>query len=116
MTSFSLNKICLTLSAPVCELGHLPQRGRQGCHKKQKEERLHTFPPLAALLALFNSDDCPALVLTASLAGAMGHAESTAVGALDDIGSGELPNGRTPLVTSLSRYFSFWDCHVDTSC
>lgn len=84
--------------------------------KKQKEEGLHTFPPLAALLALFNSDDCPALVLTASLADTMGHAESTAVGALDDIGSGELPNGRTPLVTSLSRYFSFWDCHVDTSC
>ena len=82
----------------------------------QKEEGLHTFPPQAALLALFNSDDCPALVLTASLAGTMGHAESTAVGALDDIGSGELPNGRTPLVTSLSRYFSFWDCHVDTSC
>ena len=82
----------------------------------QKEERLHTFPPQAFLLALFNSDDGTTLVLTAGLTSAMRHAESAAVGALYDIGCGELPYGRTSLITSLSRYFSFWDCHVDTSC
>ena len=66
--------------------------------------------------ALLNLDDRTALVLTAGLADAMGHAEFAAVGALDEIGSGELPDGRTSLVTSLTRYFSFRDCHVDTSC
>ena len=68
----------------------------------QKEERLLTFPPQAFLLALFNSDDGTTLVLTAGLTSAMRHAESAAVGALYDIGSGELPYGRTSLVTSLS--------------
>ena len=68
----------------------------------QKEERLHTFPPQAFLLALFNSADGTTLVLTAGLTSAMRHAESAAVGALYDIGSGELPYGRTSLVTSLS--------------
>ena len=59
-------------------------------------------PPHAVLLALLDGDDLTALVLTAGLAHAMGHAELTAVGALHDIGSGELPHGRTSLVTSLS--------------
>ena len=73
------------------------------------------FPPQAFLLALLNIDDRTALVLTAVLASTVRHAELAAVGALDDSGSGELPGRRTSLVTSLSRYFSFWDCHVDTS-
>ena len=81
---------------------------------KQKEEGPNTFPPQASLV-LLNIDDCTALVLTASLAGAVRHAESAAVGALYYAGSGELPHGRPSLVTSLSGYFSFWDCHVDTS-
>ena len=54
------------------------------------------------LLAFFNSDDATTLVLTAGLAGAVRHAECTAVGALDYAGSGELPVGRTSLVTSLT--------------
>jgi len=70
---------------------------------------------LKLLLVLLNIDDDTALILTASLASTMGHAESTAVGALYDAGSGELPHGRPSLITSLSGYFSFWDCHVDTS-
>ena len=70
---------------------------------------------LKLLLVLLNIDDYTALVLTASLAGAVRHAESAAVGALYYAGSGELPHGRPSLVTSLSGYFSFWDCHVDTS-
>ena len=81
---------------------------------KQKEEGPNTFPPQASLV-LLNIDDCTALVLTANLAGAVRHAESAAVGALYYAGSGELPHGRPSLVTSLSGYFSFWDCHVDTS-
>jgi hypothetical protein len=54
------------------------------------------------LLALLNSDDGTAIILTAGLASTMRHAESAAVGALYHIGSGELPNGRTSLITSLS--------------
>ena len=82
---------------------------------KFEEEQADASPPQASLLALLNSDDCTAIVLTAGLASTMRHAESAAVGALYHIGSGELPNGRTSLITSLSGYFSFWDCHVDTS-
>jgi hypothetical protein len=59
-------------------------------------------PPQAVLLALINIDDYAALVLSASLANAVGHAECAAVGALDDAGSFELPSGRTSLVTSLA--------------
>ena len=45
----------------------------------------------------------------------MGQNECTAVRALHDVGSRELPVGRTSLVTTLSGHFSFRDCHVDTS-
>ena len=68
------------------------------------------------LLAFLNIDDRTALVLSAGLARMMGHAERAAVGALYDAGGRELPGGRTSHVTSLTRYFSFRDCHVDTSC
>ena len=54
------------------------------------------------LLGLLNGDDRAALVLSASLASAVGHAECAAVGTLDDAGSFELPSGRTSLVTSLA--------------
>ena len=60
-----------------------------------------TSPPQAVLL-LCDIDDLTALVLTASLASAVGHAECAAVGALYDAGSFKLPSGRTSLVTSLS--------------
>lgn len=60
-------------------------------------------------------NDSAAVILPTALAGTVGHAERPAVGASDHIGSNELPSGRTPLVTPLSGYFSFWDCHVDTS-
>ena len=68
------------------------------------------------LLALFYVDDRTAVILSASRASAVRHNQFAAVGACYQLGSGELPNGRAPLVTSLSRDFSFWDCHVvDTS-
>jgi hypothetical protein len=70
-------------------------------HEKQKEVRPLAFPPLSSLLALLDIDDSAAFVLTACLAGAMRHAECSAVGALDDAGCCELPSGRTPFVTSL---------------
>ena len=73
-----------------------------------------TSPPQAVLL-LCDIDDLTALVLTASLASAVRHAECAAVGALYDAGCFELPGRRTSLIASLTRYFSFWDCHVDTS-
>ena len=72
-------------------------------------------PPKAFLLALLDADDLTAIVLSTSLASTMGHTECAAVGALDDCGSIQLPDGRTSLVTSLTRYFSLRDCHVDTS-
>ena len=90
--------------------------GMQLASSDQSKRRKGQTPfLLKLLLVLLNIDDYTALVLTASLASTMGHAESTAVGALYDAGSGELPHGRTSLITSLSGYFSFWDCHVDTS-
>ena len=68
------------------------------------------------LLALFYVDDRTAVILSASRASAVRHNQFAAVGACYQLGSGELPNGRAPLITSLSRDFSFWDCHiVDTS-
>jgi len=70
--------------------------------EKAKGRKADAFLPQAFLLAFLNLDDCTALVLTASLAGAMRHAEGSAVGALDDAGGLELPSGRTSLVTSLS--------------
>ena len=87
----------------------------RACSDQSKRRKGQTPFLLKLLLVLLNIDDDTALVLTASLASTMGHAESTAVGALYDAGSGELPHGRTSLITSLSGYFSFWDCHVDTS-
>ena len=70
--------------------------------KKSFRRRGENLSSSSFSLAFFNSDDCPTLVLTAGLTSAMRHAESAAVGALYDIGSGELPYGRTSLVTSLS--------------
>jgi len=68
-------------------------------------KRRKGFSPLLLklfLLALLNIDDLTALVLTASLASTMGHAECAAIGALDYAGSFQLPSRRTSLVTSLS--------------
>ena len=92
-----------------------PVSGLSAFRAYAKGGKVLPFPPQAFLLALLNIDDRTALVLTAVLASTVRHAELAAVGALDDSGSGELPGRRTSLVTSLSRYFSFWDCHVDTS-
>ena len=98
------------------ELSSPEGSGMQLASSDQSKRRKGQTPfLLKLLLVLLNIDDYTALVLTASLASTMGHAESTAVGALYDAGSGELPHGRTSLITSLSGYFSFWDCHVDTS-
>ena len=84
-------------------------------HQKTEEER-RSPPPHKYLLALFYVDDRTAFILSASRASAVRHNQFAAVGACYQLGSGELPNGRAPLITSLSRDFSFWDCHVvDTS-
>lgn len=98
------------------ELSSPEGSGMQLASSDQSKRRKGQTPfLLKLLLVLLNIDDDTALILTASLASTMGHAESTAVGALYDAGSGELPHGRPSLITSLSGYFSFWDCHVDTS-
>ena len=98
------------------ELSSPEGSGMQLASSDQSKRRKGQTPfLLKLLLVLLNIDDDTALVLTAGLACTVGHAESTAVGALYNAGSGELPHGRTSLITSLSGYFSFWDCHVDTS-
>ena len=92
------------------------RRMTSDCLFMQNEERSPSPRFTHQLLAFLNIDDRTALVLAASLARTMRHAESAAVGALNDAGGRELPGGRTSLITSLTRYLSFRDCHVDTSC
>ena len=71
--------------------------------------------PPQAFSVLLNVQNRAALVLSAVGASTMGCAELAAVGALHDAGDGKLPMRRAPLVTTLSGYLSFRDCHVDTS-
>ena len=71
--------------------------------------------PLLSFLLLADLDNVASVVLAACLAGVVGQNKCAAVRALHNRGSRELPVGRASLVTSLSGYFSFRDCHVDTS-
>ena len=70
---------------------------------------------LKLLFYLVDIEDNTAVVLAASLACAVRHFVFAAAGALDEAGLFQFPHGRTSLVSSLTRYFTFRDSHCDTS-
>jgi hypothetical protein len=93
---------CKKLIESSCPVNLLFVYGTASAPTYAKGGKVLSSPPKAFLLALLNADDLTAVVLTASLADTVRHAERATVGALHDAGSTELPGRRTSLVTSLS--------------
>jgi len=70
---------------------------------------------LKLLFYLVDVEDDTAIVFAASFANAVRQFIFAAAGALYETGLLQLPSGRTSLVSSLTRYFTFRDSHRDTS-
>jgi hypothetical protein len=80
------------------------------CANKEKEEGkafLCVFPALVSL----GGQDLTAIVVTASLAGSVGHNGFAALGANGYAGSGQLPVAATTLITTGLGHFTLRDSH-----
>ena len=75
--------------------------------KEEGEAFLCVFPALVSL----GGQDLTAIVVTASLAGAVGHNGFATLGANSDAGSGQLPVTATTLITTSLGHFTLRDSH-----
>ena len=82
-------------------------------HKRKREGAQVRLPLTFSFLGSFclHVDDLAAIVVPASLAGSVGQAKLTALGAGGNAGSGQLPVGTAPLVASRLGHFTLGDSH-----
>ena len=83
---------------------------------KRKEEsiKMPSSHFVHSKLLCFDCDDFTAIVGAASLAGSVGQAGLTALGASDHAGDRQLPVGVTSLISSCLGNFSLGNCHFGT--